>query len=190
MINKLVDIVQNFLLSIGAFAPVFSCLFIIIESIFPILPLCLFITINFLFFGKYIGFLISWIFTCIGCIISYYISKKNIKIFHFNNKTSNELLNKAVKNINNIRFEVLTIIIALPFTPAFLINIAAGISKMDFKKFLLSILIGKIFMVYFWGFIGTGLIESLHNPIILIKIFIILIISYLISFIIKRIIKL
>ena len=61
--------------------------------------------------------------------------------------------------------------------------------SISWLSFVISILIGKIFMVYFWGFIGTGLIESLHNPIILIKIFIILIISYLISFIIKRIIK-
>lgn len=190
MINKLVDIVQNFLLSIGVYAPIISCLLIIIESMIPVLPLCLFITINFLFFGKLIGFLISWIFTCIGCIISYFISRKNVKFNHFKNKKNTEILNKVIKNINNIRIEVLTLIIALPFTPAFLINIAAGISKMDFKKFLISIFIGKIFMVYFWGFIGTGLIESLHNPIILIKISIILITSYLISYIVKKIIKL
>ena len=74
-----------------------------------------------------------------------------------------------------------------------LINVLVAIGCIIFGYLIgsisTSILIGKIFMVYFWGFIGTGLIESLHNPIILIKIFIILIISYLISFIIKRIIK-
>ncbi|MGN1378789.1 MAG: TVP38/TMEM64 family protein [Bacilli bacterium] len=190
MVSKISVALQNLLLSMGVYAPIFSCLLIVLESIVPILPLCIFITINFIYFGKLYGFLISWIFTCIGCIISYFISKKGTRIFHIKNKKTLNLLNKTIKRISKLKLETLTLIIALPFTPAFLINIAAGLSKMNFKKFLISILIGKIFMVYFWGFIGTGLIDSIQNPNILIKISIILITSYLISYIIKKIIKL
>ena len=76
----------------------------------------------------------------------------------------------------------------MPFTPAFLVNIAAGLSKIETKKFILAILIGKIFMVYFWGFIGVSLIESLKNPFILLKVLILLIIAYIVSLFAKKLI--
>ena len=75
----------------------------------------------------------------------------------------------------------LTVLIAIPFTPAFIINIAAGISNMELKKFFKAIVIGKIFMVYFWGFIGVGLIESIKSPIILIKVILMTLIAFVIS---------
>jgi len=80
-------------------------------------------------------------------------------------------------------------LIALPFTPAFLINIVCGLSKMEPKKFLLSILIGKISIVYFWGYVGTGLIESLQNPKIFLEIIIILLVAYAFSRVIQKILK-
>ena len=83
----------------------------------------------------------------------------------------------------------LILVIAIPFTPAFLINIAAGLAKMDKKKFIISIFIGKIFMVYFWGFIGVSLIESLKNPLIVIRVVILLLFAYILSVIAKKILK-
>ena len=65
----------------------------------------------------------------------------------------------------SISFEKLCIIIALRFTTQFLINIAAGLANMSKKKYLYAIIIGKIFLVIFWGFIGTSLINSIKNPI-------------------------
>ena len=88
--------------------------------------------------------------------------------------------------IKRVSFPELVTIIAIPFTPAFLINIAAGMAKMPTKKFILAIMIGKISLVLFWGFIGTSLIESLKNPIIMFKIAIIVLISYIISYLVNK----
>jgi membrane protein DedA with SNARE-associated domain len=60
---------------------------------------------------------------------------------------------------------------------------------MEPKKFLLSILIGKISIVYFWGYVGTGLIESLQNPKIFLEIIIILLVAYAFSRVIQKILK-
>ena len=67
-INTIVNNVMN---DLGAFAPVLACFLIIIESIFPILPLSLFITVNAYYMGYIPGFILSYIFTCVGCFISY-----------------------------------------------------------------------------------------------------------------------
>lgn len=189
MIENLADYLETFLLSLGAFAPILACFLIIIESIVPVLPLCVFITINFYFFGKIVGFIISWIFTCIGCFLSYTLVKKGIKTVALDTAEKSGLLQKTTKLIKNMDMTNLILVIAIPFTPAFLINIAAGLAKMDKKKFIISILIGKIFMVYFWGFIGVSLIESLKNPMIIIKVVILLLFAYILSIIAKKILK-
>lgn len=186
---KNIDIwLTNFLLSIGMWGYVLSCFLILIESIVPALPLSVFITLLFYKFGTFIGFIISYIFTILGCIMSYKIfnSKLRYKFDDYINKNDMIKLNKIKKRINKIKFNNLCLIIAIPFTPAFLVNIAAGIVNMNFKKYLYALMIGKIFLIIFWGFIGTSLINSFKNPINLIYIIIMLIICFIISKLVSK----
>lgn len=180
------EIINTFLLSIGIWGPVIGCILILFESVLPILPLFVFITINFLSFGVIFGFIISWFFTCLGCLMSFIIFRKGIKT-HLLSKTKDDgKLKKVLKIIDKITLEQLTLIIAIPFTPAFLVNIAAGLSKMSFKKYFIALLIGKIFMVFFWGFVGTSLLQSLSHPIALLKVVMLVMIAYIISKLVSK----
>lgn len=181
-------IITNIINSLGAFAPVLACLLILVESILPALPLAVFITLNFYYLGTIPGFLISWILTSLGCFISFSLCRTKFKK-HFDrmmDKKEHKKLKRFMKVLNELKIEQIAIVVAIPFTPAFIVNIAAGLSNMDKKKFMLSIIIGKFFLVYFWGFIGTSLIESIKNPIILLKIFIALALAFIISKIINK----
>ena len=60
---------------------------------------------------------------------------------------------------------------------------------MKLKKYVTALFIGKVFFVYFWGFVGTGLLESLTNPSSLIKVLIIIIIAYILSRLISKKVK-
>ena len=60
---------------------------------------------------------------------------------------------------------------------------------MNFKKYMIAILISKIFLVYFWGVVGTGLLESLHNPSSIITVVVMMIVAYVFSIIIKKVLK-
>ena len=194
--SEIIEFIKNLLLNItdfiatsGPIGSLVACGLIFVESIFPILPLVLFITINFLVLGKTAGFFISWIFTILGCIMSYTIFKKGFGN-RFENLTSNKaLIRKYRKLFKDISLGKLILIVAMPFTPAFVVNIVAGLVKMDFKKYLIAIVIGKISMVYFWGFIGTSLIESIKNPIIILKIIIIMAFTYLIYLVLRKVLK-
>ena len=178
----------NFLLSIGMWGYVISCFLILIESIVPALPLSIFITLLFYKFGVFIGFIISYVFTILGCILSYKIfnSKLRYKLDNYINKNDMVKLDKLKMRINKINFNSLCLIIAIPFTPAFLINIAAGLTNMNFKKYLYALMIGKIFLIIFWGFIGTSLINSFKNPINLVYIIVLLIICFIISKLVSK----
>ncbi len=179
--------IDTTLQGLGIWGPIIGCLFILIESMIPILPLFVFITLNFLAFGNIFGFILSWLFTIMGCSLSFFLFRKKIQTWWYKRLKSKGLISeKTMDRITKLKFEQLTTIIAIPFTPAFLVNIACGLSKMPYKKFLTSLLIGKAFLVYFWGFIGVSLIDSIKHPIYLLRVLILMVIAYIISKIINK----
>ncbi len=187
---EIFNTIIEFIESSGLIGAMLGSLLIIIESMLPVLPLMVFITINFLIFGNFIGFIISWFFTIIGCVISYTLFRNGFSKKFNKYIKDKEKLKLYTKRFNDIKFTQLTILIAIPFTPAFLVNIAAGLVNMNFKKYFYALLIGKVALVYFWGFIGTSFIDSLTNPIIMIRIIVLVLIAYLISKIVDRKLKL
>ena len=156
---------------------------IAIESFIPVLPLSVFVALNTHTFGLLPGILMSWVSTCIGCFISYsifYYVSNNVIYKHLSKKTMKKV-DKAIDKFKNISLSNLTVIITLPFTPAFLINILSGVSGMSRKKFLVAILIGKVFMISFWGYIGKSLVESMTDITTIIIMSIMIIIAYVLS---------
>ena len=183
------NLIMDTIDSMGVYGPILGSLFIVLESIIPPLPLFVFITINFIAFGNAIGFIISWICTIIGCLISYFLVKKFLRNFVVKKIKNIDLLTKCMNYIENLSLTKITVILSIPFTPAFMMNIAAGLVNMNFKKFFIAILISKIFLVYFWGFVGTSLVESFQNPTSLITVVIMMIVAYVVSFVIKKVFK-
>ncbi|MDD2409323.1 MAG: VTT domain-containing protein [Bacilli bacterium] len=174
--------------NIGLWAPILSSFLILVESILPIMPLAVFITINFYYFGTILGFLLSWILTCIGCYISFLIFRNKVK-FWFDSKLvkKNEgKLTKLMIIVNNLSFEQLVLLFAIPFTPTFVFNIVAGVSSMTQKKFICSLLLGKLFLVFFWGFIGITFLNSLTEPIKFLQILLLCILAFIISKIVNK----
>ncbi len=167
--------------------PIVGILVILLESIFPALPLGVFITLNMEAFGKIFGFILSWSATCLGCILSYFVFSKWVdRLLQHVLKKHQKKLKKLEKRIYKIPFSHLVLLVALPFTPAFLINIACGLSKMSTKKFIIAILLGKLSIVFFWGFVGTSLIESVTDMKTIIIIALLLIGTYILSKIVSR----
>ncbi|MBR4830721.1 MAG: VTT domain-containing protein [Bacilli bacterium] len=185
-LQNILDIITKYLISWG---PLGGLLIIIINSIYPILvPLGVFITFNVSAFGIYIGFIISYIGTIIGCFISFMLFKKiDNKLFtRFNEKEKVKKLKEKMKSVTIPQLAVLT---ALPFTPAFLVNVSAGLANLNTKKFLIGISIGKIPMILFWVFIGKSIKESLSDWKTILIIIGILVITYVISKVLTKIFK-
>ena len=181
--NYLIEIINSSVI----YGPLFACLLIFLESILPVLPLFVFITIIFITYGYTYGFIISYILTCLGCLFSFFLCRTLLKSFVRKKLRKIDKLDTLMLKIDKIKLSNLVLLLAIPFTPAFVINIAASLSEMNFKKFCIAIFISKIFLIFFWGFIGTSLLESLKNPKTILVIIIMLLIAYLISkFITKK----
>ena len=162
LFNSFYEFIMSTIEALGVYGPFLGSLFIILESI---------------------------ICTCIGCIISYYLVKKFLRNWIVDKIKNVNLLTKCMHYIENLSLSQVTVILSIPFTPAFMINIAAGLCNMNFKKFVVAILISKIFLVYFWGVVGTSLLDSLHNPTSIITVVVMMIVAYVFSIIIKKVLK-
>lgn len=181
IIHQFIEFITDFVESNNIFLSLFFGAFsIVLESIIPILPLALFIAINMIAFGNIAGFILSWLSTTMGCSLSFFLCRKCRYLMEKKIKKEHKILN-FISKIDEIKFSNLVLILAMPFTPAFSINIAAGLSKMKYKKYLLSLLISKTFIIYFWGYVGSTFLQNLTNPIMLIRLGIIIVILIVIS---------
>ncbi len=184
-LSAIIDQITNLITNGG---PLVGFLIIVLESFIPPLPLGVFVALNCNAFGLFLGITLSWIATIIGCILSYMLFKSlsNKVIYKHLGEKNKERVKKGSKRFNEISLSGLVLLIALPFTPAFLINIIAGVSNLPKKKFIASLLIGKISTISFWGIIGKSFIESMTDIKAIIFIVIALLIAYIISKIVSK----
>lgn len=182
-IDFLKDQVQSNNPIIGIFI---GMLIIVLESMIPVLPLAVFIAVNMLVFGNIAGFIISWVSTILGCLLAFMLCRKGLSCKFYSKIKTDGRIDNLMNKISNIKFSNLVIITALPFTPAFVVNIAAGLSNISYKKFISAIIIAKLSIVYFWGFIGTTFLESITNLKVLIELGLIILIAYIISKIVMK----
>lgn len=187
-ILEIVDIIVEYLTSFGYIG---GFILTYVESILPILPLDIFIALNIMSFGHIQGLVVSYIGSICGCMSVFLMFKYFIKdnFRKFVNKKDMKRLNRLMSMIDNMSFNSLVVLIAIPFTPAFLVNIAAGLSDINRKKYFLALILGKPVMIYFCGYIGLNIFECLKNPFILIKILLVVGVTYLISKIVGKIFK-
>jgi len=186
ILQNLNNLLDSYLHASGLWGGVICCLLILVEPLLPFLPMFIFVTINLLVFGYVIGFILSYIFSVLGCLLFYVVVSKLFrnKVYKFYKDKKN--LNKLMEKYKNMRFETLTTIISLPFTPGVMINGLAALSGMPLKKYMTAEIIAKIFITIFWGFMGVSLIKCLKDPKYLIIIFVMLISGYIISKIVNR----
>lgn len=182
LIDTTIDFLKNQVQSNNPMIGIFiGMLIIVLESMIPILPLAVFIAVNMLVFGNVLGFIISWIATIMGCLIAFTICRKGLSDKFYSKIKKDGKIDSLMHKISSIKLSQLVVITALPFTPAFAVNIAAGLSNISYKKFLVTVIISKLSIVYFWGFIGATFLESITNINVLIELGIILLIAYIVS---------
>lgn len=177
---------ENFLLSAGIWAPLLSSLFVFLEGIFAFLPLFVFVTINVLTMGPLFGGIVSWILTTLGCFCTCLLCRKGLsKLFEKFTK-NRQGIKKIMKMINSLRFNQLILIIAIPFAPSFFINVAAGLSKIPLKKYFYALLVGKIVSISYLVYIGVNVYECLTNPIVLVKVILLLLGAWLVGQLVSK----
>ncbi len=186
ILKNLSSILNDTLMSAGMWAPILSSILIVLEGILAFLPLVVFVTVNMLTLGTLIGGTLSWILTTIGSFLAFYLCRQGFSKYFQKFIGGKEKMSKAMTFIDNLKFKQLVLIIAIPFAPSFFINVGAGLSKIPIKKYFYALLIGKIFVIIFLGYIGCNLVECLKNPLMFIKVILLIIGAYIFAQIINK----
>ena len=176
---------NNFLLNMGVWAPILASILIVVEGVLAFLPLFVFVTVNILVLGSIAGGILSWILTVIGSFLAFTLFRKGLSKW-FDKYINKGKVKKFMKLIDKLKFTQLVLIISIPFAPSFFINMGAGLSKVNAKKYLYSLMIGKVLTVMYCGILGTSLKEALTNPPALIKIIVLVGSAYIFSLIVSR----
>lgn len=184
--NNLNEILNNFLLNAGMWAPFLSSVLIVLEGIFAFLPMFIFVTVNILTLGNILGSVVSYACTVIGNFLIFGLCRIGLSPIFQKFLGNRAKVKKVMKVINKISFSKLVLIISIPLTPSFLVNLAAGLSKIPKEKYLYALMIGKTCIILFWGVFGTSLIDCLTNPLMLFKVVAMIVICNLIGKLISK----
>ena len=185
-LKHLNDLLEAFLLDAGVLAPIFSTLLVFLEGIFAFLPLFIFITVNVLTLGPILGGIVSWIFTVLGCFTTFYLCRKGFSGLFERKLGNKEKIKHFMDVVSNLNFCKLVLIISIPFAHSFFINVGASLCKINTKKYFYALLVGKIFVVIFCGYIGSNLVECLTNPLAFIKVVALLVAAYVLGRIVNK----
>ncbi|EIT84526.1 hypothetical protein A374_14390 [Fictibacillus macauensis ZFHKF-1] len=136
----------------------------LLEAIIPVIPLVVIVVGNAAAYGFWLGSLYSWIGAVLGSVIVFYAVRKlgQKKFLHF--VTKHKKIAKMLGWMERHGFGTLFLIYCFPFTPSALINVIAGLSRINQKTFVLSVTLGKLVMISIISFIGYDFMNVIKSP--------------------------
>lgn len=143
---------ELFLNSCGIFAPLFFVFIQAVQVIIPILPGAVGCVYGVMFWGPLKGFILNYIGICIGSIGAFLIARRfgQRLVIQMTGEKFYDKYSKYLEMEN--RFEkIFALLIFLPVAPDDFLCYLAGISKMDLKKFVTIILLGKPAAIFLYS---------------------------------------
>ncbi|ARD49095.1 hypothetical protein SporoP37_13390 [Sporosarcina sp. P37] len=152
-----------------------------IEAFLPFLPLVVFVIANAIAFGFWYGFILSWAGTVAGSYVVFLLIRKygGNKFFSF--LTRPKKVQQLIHWVERNGFGPLFILICFPFTPSALVNLVAGLSKMNRKNYLFALMLGKLVMIMMITFIGYDVRALLTQPIRTLIMFVVIFLLWLVG---------
>ena len=143
---------ELFLNSCRIFAPLFFVFIQAVQVIIPILPGAVGCVYGVMFWGPLKGFIFNYIGICIGSIGAFLIARRfgQRLVIQMTGEKFYDKYSKYLEMEN--RFEkIFALLIFLPVAPDDFLCYLAGISKMDLKKFVTIILLGKPAAIFLYS---------------------------------------
>ena len=171
------DLLNSFKL-LGPLAPI---LLTALESFIPPLPLVAIVLVNVAAHGVFLGFLYSWIGTCLGCTIVFLVFRHLFRdrFLKFSDRQPKVL--KARKWVEQTNTATLFMLVLFPFTPSAFVNFAFGVSEFSRRKYLLTIYCSKLIMISLLAAVGQSAVSAIKNPWFILVSIGILVVTYFLS---------
>ncbi|MDX8289505.1 TVP38/TMEM64 family protein [Metabacillus indicus] len=159
-----IERMMEFFKDYKSFGPLLGIALPLLEAFLPFLPLVVFIVANANSYGLWFGFLYSWIGSCLGALILFFLVRKYGQERFFRFLSRHQSVQKMMGWIERHGFGPLFILLCFPFTPSAAVNVVAGLSKVSIWQFCLAVMSGKFVMIFLVSFIGYDLRAIITQP--------------------------
>lgn len=147
--------------ALGPFPGIFAAW---LESLLPFLPLVAILIANVNIYGLGEGFLLSWIGVFCGAVTVFWIVRRfGGRLRHFVERKSPRST-RLIHWLERHGFMPIFLLACFPFTPSFLVNLVAGISKVPFHTFITATALGKGVMILMVSIVGYDLFDLFKQP--------------------------
>lgn len=157
-----VNVVKEYILSFGIWAPIVSFLLMIFQSIAAPLPAFVITFANAALFGWVKGAILSWSSAMAGAALCFYIAKI------YGRDAVEKLTSKlALENVDVFfeKYGKYAVLVArlLPFVSFDIVSYAAGLTTMDFWSFFIATGIGQLPATIVYSYVGGMLTGSVKT---------------------------
>ncbi|WP_418790049.1 TVP38/TMEM64 family protein [Phosphitispora sp. TUW77] len=157
----------------------------LVQAIVPVIPFVLICSSAGILFGFGKGIAIIWAASLTGASIAFFLSRVLGYKWSLSKDEGKVLV--YLKKMNGPEgFMVVLTLRLLPYFPAPLINITAGISQMRFSTFFSASAIGKLPFIIGYTYVGNNLIIGKNYFAMLLMFVALLVIPYIIMIILKK----
>lgn len=171
---------------LGPFRFLAGILLVMIEAFFAPLPLAALVTINIMAFGFWVGYLLSYLGTCIGTILVFLLIKRlggRRLIPWLHRQKEYERFQSWIQGKG--AFPIL-ILFSFPFTPSIVVSALAALSEVRKRDFSLAVGIGKAVMILFLSVIGYNVSDFMAKPL---RSTVIIVMMFLFLFLAKKMLE-
>lgn len=159
-----IENMMNLIEQYRSLGPLPGIFLLLLEAFFPFLPLILIVMANTNAFGLWLGFLISWIGASVGAILVFLVIRKfgKSRLLSFLHK--NRQVKKITDWVERHGFGPIFLLLCFPFTPSAVVNIVAGLSKINMIQYFLAVVTGKMVMIFIVSFVGHDIVSLINRP--------------------------
>ncbi|WP_204825504.1 TVP38/TMEM64 family protein [Paenibacillus nicotianae] len=147
-----------------AIGPWLSILLAFLLSFIPPLPTIVVIGLNAAAFGLWSGVLYSWIGVMSGAILMFWLVRKLSHYKYIDRFAHNKAVQKSMRWMKNNGFMYIFMFSLLPFGPFTLLHVAAGLSGIKFRSFVIAAGLGRAMMIFIVSFIGADWASYFQQP--------------------------
>ena len=134
------------------------------KSFVPPLPTIAIVGLNAAVYGLWLGFLYSWIGLVAGCLTTFLIIRKIASHRYVRKWAMRPKVAKGMIWVRQSGFSYVFLLSLFPVGPFVVVNMAAGLSVMRLRSYLIALCAGKAIMVFAVSYIGNDLERFINHP--------------------------
>ncbi|WP_426447293.1 TVP38/TMEM64 family protein [Paenibacillus sp. S-38] len=145
--------------SLGFFGQACGALLILLQTIVPFVPFVVVAGANVLLFGLWLGFLVNYVFACLGAVLAFYGTRSFGREWAQARLARYPLADRFNEKLEKHGLLYITLSRVIPVLPSFAINMAAAVTRVRSRDFIVGTLIGKMPMILLESLIGHDLLH-------------------------------